>query len=137
MKQRTPDEQLLWDLRALAQKIPEGHEIDRGLATLQAERAKVRAILDAMHTQVTDDMSLIDLAEAISALFADLERDHTTAIDRLEMLTDGSCASDGYHAFATSFDWKYSNGEPMPAWAQLDYATQNAFLAFAKAIVEH
>ena len=125
----------LWQARELAQKMPEGAELDAILVTFQVEREKVRAILDALHWDTTDKLSLIDLAESASAVMAKLEKERDDMLDRQESQADGSVATDGYYAFATQLNWQYPDGEPMPIWTQLSHETQDAFVAFAKAVV--
>ena len=125
----------LWQARALAQKLPGGDELDALLVPIQVEREKVRAILDASHFENTDNMTLIDLAESTSKIMSDLEKERDDLLDKLESQVDGSVAADGYYAFATQCDWKYPDGEPMPIWAHLPFEVQDAFVAFAKAIV--
>lgn len=124
----------LWQLRARVQKMPDGEELDAMLVSLQIERAKVRAILDGLHVASTYDMTLIDLADSAAGLFTELERERDDLLDLHESFESGAVAADGYHAFATTLDWKFPDGEPMPIWAHLDFDTQNAFLAFAKAL---
>ena len=80
-------------------------------------------------------MTLIDLAESTSKIMSDLEKERDDLLDKLESQVDGSVAADGYYAFATQCDWKYPDGEPMPIWAHLPFEVQDAFVAFAKAIV--
>jgi hypothetical protein len=127
----------LWQARALAQKMPGGDELDKLLVFFQVEREKVRAILDAQLTGRTDDMTFIDLAEVVSERIDNLDRENARLLDTLEELETGMKADDGYYAFATQLGWQYPDGEPMPTWAQLDFETQNAFIAFAKAIWNH
>ena len=100
----------LWRARALAQKMPGGEELDAILVTFQVEREKVRAILDAMHFDNTDNLSFIDLAESASAVMAALEKDRDDLLDKLEGQA-AACAEEGrdfvgierdpeYHAIA-------------------------------------
>ena len=124
----------LWQARALAQKMPGGEELDALLVTFQVEREKVRAILDALHWENTDALSFIDLAESASAIMAKLEKERDAMLDMAESRADGSVATDGYYAFATQLNWKYPDGDPMPIWAHLSHETQDAFVAFAKAV---
>lgn len=133
MKSTDPNDPL-WQLRARVQKMPDGEDLDAMLVKLQVERAKVRAILDGLHMAATDDMNLIDLADSTAAMFTELERERDDLLDLQEGYTSGAVAADGYHAFATTLDWKFPDGEPMPIWAHLDFDTQNAFIAFAKAL---
>lgn len=133
MKSTDPNDPL-WQLRARVQKMPDGEELDAMLVKLQVERAKVRAILDGLHMAATDDMNLIDLADSTAAMFTEIERERDDLRDWRDFCADGYAVSDGYHAFATTLDWKFPDGEPMPIWAHLDFDTQNAFIAFAKAL---
>jgi len=127
----------LWQLRARVQKLPAGDELDAMLVQLQVEREKVRAILDAMHVESTHDLSLIDLAEGVSALYADMERQKDDLLDYVENVSSGMLASDGYHSFATALDWKYPDGEPMPIWAHLPADIQDAFVAFCNEVTRN
>lgn len=124
----------LWQLRALAQKVPGGEEFDKLLVLLQVERAKVRAILDGLHMASTEDMTLIDLADSTAAQFTELERERDDLLDWRDACADGHVAAEGYHAFATNCDWKYPDGEPMPIWAHLPHEVQDAFVAFTRAV---
>jgi len=125
----------MWQLRARVQKLPEGNELDAMLVQLQVEREKTRAILDGLHVNSTDDMTLIDLADSVAALYSEMERERDDLLDWGDACADGHAAAEGYHAFATACDWKYPDGEPMPIWAHLPFEVQDAFVAFTKAVV--
>lgn len=133
MSKMTDPNDVMWQLRERAQKLPEGDEMDKMLVQLQVEREKVRAILDALITENSYRMTMIDLAEAVSERFAVLEVSRDSLQDKLDGIFYGSNAEDGYHAFATTYNWQHPDGEPMASWHQLDKATQDAFIAFAKA----
>lgn len=124
---------VMWQLRERAQKLADDGDMDKMLVQFQVEREKVRAILDALLSDDTYDMTMIDMAEAVSARFALIETQRDSMQDKLEGIFYGSNAADGYHAFATSFGWQHPDGEPMPTWNQLDKETQDAFIAFTKA----
>lgn len=123
----------LWQLRTAAQRRGD-NEQDKMLIDLQVERSKVHSILDALITTSTADMTMIDMAEAVSERFATLEMQRDDLLDKFDGMQDGAVASDGYRAFATALDWKYPDGEPMPAWHQLPADLQDAFVAFCKAV---
>ena len=131
---KTDPNDLLWQLRARIQKLPDGDELDKMLVSCQVEREKVRAILDAQLTGSTDDMTFIDLAELVSERMDGLDRENSRLQDKLEVLGSANSAADGYYAFATQLNWQFADGEPMPSWTHLDQETQNAFIAFAKAL---
>lgn len=124
----------LWQLRADAQRRGD-NEQEKLLVQLQVERSKLHSILDALIAESTADMTLLDMAEAVSQRFATLEVQRDDLLDKLDGLKDGWTAADGYHAFATKLDWKYPDGEPMPTWHQLPTDLQDAFAAFSKAVV--
>lgn len=133
MSKMTDPNDVMWQLRERAQKLADDGEMDKMLVQLQVEREKIRSILDALITEDSDRMTMIDLAEAVSARFALIETARDSLQDKLDGIFYGSNAEDGYHAFATTFGWHHPDGEPIPAWHQLDKATQDAFIAFTKA----
>jgi len=104
------------------------------------DEKKARAILDALTLEGTTGLSLAALAQIIADEFATLEKTRDRYEEQLDnyLARDATeaRARDGYHAFATTCDWQFPDGETMPVWLDLDQTTRDAFVAFAKAIVK-